>query len=345
MADYTYDGGYHSPVSNRAAPKRGGNAASMTNVAGAAASLALVVGVGVWSYGVLARDVSGVPVVQAATGPMRVAPEDPGGTLADHQGLSVNTVAGLGAAEGPAEQLLLAPVPSGLAAEDVATGAMLPAEETRATPTMAASLAQSGGNTLPQAGLDSADQILALAAQIAAESEPLLPLTPLEEGEAAPVVTSVQDASSSAALPEDDTAEEQASMAFTGPGLRQSLRPRTRPSGLQIASLGPVDAATVAAAVASVTQEIDASTLPAGTRLVQIGAFDSPETARSEWKRLETRFGEFLDGKGRVIQQAQSGGRTFFRLRAEGFEDLADARRFCAAFVAEKVDCIPVVTK
>jgi hypothetical protein len=28
-----------------------------------------------------------------------------------------------------------------------------------------------------------------------------------------------------------------------------------------------------------------------------------------------------------------------------GFDDLNDARRFCAAFVAERTDCIPVVTR
>jgi hypothetical protein len=32
-------------------------------------------------------------------------------------------------------------------------------------------------------------------------------------------------------------------------------------------------------------------------------------------------------------------------LRALGFEDLADARRFCSALVAEKAECIPVVTR
>ena len=49
--------------------------------------------------------------------------------------------------------------------------------------------------------------------------------------------------------------------------------------------------------------------------------------------------------KRRVIEKATSGGRTFYRLRAEGFADLPDARRFCAALVAEKADCIPVVTR
>ena len=58
---------------------------TITNWAGAAVSLALIVGIGVWGYKMLARDVSGVPVVRAASGkPMRVQPEDPGGSPAMH---------------------------------------------------------------------------------------------------------------------------------------------------------------------------------------------------------------------------------------------------------------------
>ena len=52
-----------------------------------------------------------------------------------------------------------------------------------------------------------------------------------------------------------------------------------------------------------------------------------------------------MDGKARVIERATSGGRIFYRLRAHGFADLSEARRFCAAFVAENADCIPVTTR
>ena len=90
---------------------------------------------------------------------------------------------------------------------------------------------------------------------------------------------------------------------------------------------------------------MDADTIPLGTRLAQLGAFDSAEVARAEWDRLAGRFGDFLDGKQRVIQRAESGGRTFYRLRAMGFADLGDARRFCSALVAERAECIPVVTR
>ena len=40
----------------------------LTNIAGAAMSVALVIGIGVWGYKLLVRDVTGIPVVRAAAG-------------------------------------------------------------------------------------------------------------------------------------------------------------------------------------------------------------------------------------------------------------------------------------
>ena len=55
-------------------------------------SLALVVGLGMWVWRIGTQDVTQVPVILAQNGPMRVQPEDPGGTQAPHQGLEVNDV-------------------------------------------------------------------------------------------------------------------------------------------------------------------------------------------------------------------------------------------------------------
>jgi hypothetical protein len=88
--------------------------------------------------------------------------------------------------------------------------------------------------------------------------------------------------------------------------------------------------------------EIDPAALEVGTRLVQFGAFGSDKEARAEWVRLSGRFGELMAGKAMVILAAESGGRTFYRLRAHGFDDEDDARRFCSALVAENASCIPV---
>jgi len=43
-------------------------AGALVNYAGAAVSLALIVGVGVWGYKLVVRDVSGIPVVRAMAG-------------------------------------------------------------------------------------------------------------------------------------------------------------------------------------------------------------------------------------------------------------------------------------
>jgi hypothetical protein len=78
---------------------------------------------------------------------------------------------------------------------------------------------------------------------------------------------------------------------------------------------------------------------------VQLGAFDSEAVARSEWDRLQSRFSDFLGDRQRLIQQARSGGRDFWRLRVAGFEDGDDARRFCAALQARDAACIPVTVR
>lgn len=337
MADFTYNGAGMAPVS--------GKMASVTNWAGAAISLALVAGIGVWGYKVIARDVSGVPIVQAMSGPMRVAPTDPGGTLADHQGLAVNAVAGNGAAAAPADKLMLAPRPAGLQAEDVALGALAPKSvEPAFQPSLAGNAKvvelDPSGAPIPEGDpLGGDDPLLALANAIAKQSKPLSPVAPSDGTQGDVMAALAALPAGTVVSPEPATKPKQPS--FDGPGLRRSLRPKVRPAGLsKVTRTAPAIAATVAPVT-----EIDPASLTPGTRLAQIGAFDSPEAARAEWTRLDAIFGDYLEGKARVIEKATSGGRVFYRLRAHGFEDLADSRRFCAAFVARDVDCIPAVAR
>ena len=319
----------------------------VTNLLGAAASLALIVGIGAWSYKLMVRDVSGVPVVRAIDGPMRVQPENPGGQQARHQGLSVNDVAAEGTAGAPADRLVLAPAPLELTVEDEALPSMVsqdagqvavaePVQALPSEPEMPTGVVSSdGGAPLEQIQLAAVEQ---LAAQLAEGVTPLQELAPVTER----VPESAEDVA--AALEAETEAEVEVEVAVATPvrvegGLGRSLRPKTRP-----ATLANVQTVAAVAAV-SAPAEIDPATIPAGTRLAQLGAYDSAETARSEWDRLQGRFGEYLEGKERVVQKAQSGGRTFYRLRAMGFADLSDARRFCSALVAEKAECIPVVTR
>ena len=81
-----------------------------------------------------------------------------------------------------------------------------------------------------------------------------------------------------------------------------------------------------------------------GSAVVQLGAFESKNLAKSEWQRFEKLLGSMLISKKMVVQKAESGGKIFYRLRASGFDDISDARQFCTA-ISDKVACIPVVTR
>lgn len=102
-----------------AAP-RTGRFSQLVNMAGAAATVVLIVGAAVWGYRLAVRDAHGVPVIQAMQNPMRVAPEDPGGLIANHSGLSVNRIAAAGTAGEVPDQIILAEPPLELTEEDVA---------------------------------------------------------------------------------------------------------------------------------------------------------------------------------------------------------------------------------
>ncbi|NOD63056.1 MULTISPECIES: SPOR domain-containing protein [unclassified Ruegeria] len=304
----------------------------IVNVLGAVASLALVAGVGVWGYQLVMRDVSGVPVVRAAEGPMRIQPENPGGTPADHQGLAVNAVAAEGTAAAPADRLILAPRPVSLTDEDLPGGDLKPTPalhvvEEPITTQEAARLRQSAVDALVA-------ELAGEAAKTQQEFEDGTQVASLATPEEEPAI---DPADFAAALPDPAIAEL--------PGVRRSLRPVKRPARSQISPSEASEGAINAAVKAAVGLDVDPDTLAKGTRLAQLGAYDSTQVAQAEWDRLSGRFGEYMDGKQRVIQKTSSGGRTFYRLRVLGFEDLSASRQFCAALVAQGVDCIPVAVR
>jgi hypothetical protein len=300
---------------------------SVVSYAGAGLSLALMVGVGIWGYNLIMRDVSGVPVVRAAAGEMRMLPEQPGGSVALNAGLAVNELVAEGEAAPPEDRLVLAPGQVDLEDEDLDVALADPAEPADAAESAAPVETAEAAPEQPM----TAEEILALADEIAAGIEPLAPAEEAEEvAEVQLSVTGAADAEAPGVIP------------ASVPGVVRSLRPAARPAR-QLAAVQPVSAAPAPEQVvqASLTTE----DIPVGTRLVQLGAYESAEIAASEWQRLSGRFGDYMGDKDRVIQRATSAGRTFYRLRAMGFADLSDARRFCSALVAEGADCIPVVVR
>lgn len=280
--------------------------ASAMNWLGAGLSLALIGGVALWGYQLLVRDVTGVPVVRALEGPMRIAPEDPGGSRAAFQGLAVNEIAAEGTAAEPPEMVVLAPPAPELAEEDRALAALLPDE--------------------PDAPLPAVTETRKVSAIDLAVAEAL--------GESPLVMLASASADEVEALSNPDVIP--ASVA----GVARSPRPEPRPEGRIAAQVASLEPTLPAAAFGGI--DADPAAIEPGARLVQLGAFPTEDVARQEWDRIASRFGDFMADKKRVIQEAEAGGRRFYRLRVLGFEDLSDSRRFCAVLIAGEASCIPV---
>jgi hypothetical protein len=175
------------------------NPAAYANIVGAFISLAVFVGIVTWGAKTVLRDSSGVPVVRALEGPARVAPEDPGGLLVAHQGLTVNEVAGSQITVAADDPLQLAPRPINLQAEDQPIQPVVDHENATATAPAAV--------VLPEPEMDAAEALVidetaeSLAAMLAAGTD----TAPVKEP-------------ASAVIP-----------ASAGGGPIQSLRPRLRP--------------------------------------------------------------------------------------------------------------------
>ncbi len=292
MATMELEGAYGHPADEASGAVAGTRArlGRLMNLCAAGVSVTLIAGLAVWAYQLAVRDVSGIPVVRALEGPMRVLPAEPGGLETAHQGLAVNRVAEAGEAAPLPDAVILAPRSVDLEPEDVTLAAL------RGTP------------------------------RIEAAPEPAEPTADAVARAAASAVFSLD------AIPADV------------PGIAVSPRPRPRPGGDPVLRMAAASA-TDAIAGPLTPAEVDPRGLSVGTRLVQFGAYDTAEEARAAWEALQDKFGNLLEGKGRVIEEAASGGVSFWRLRAAGFADLAEARRFCAAFIAERTDCIPVVVR
>lgn len=300
---------------------------------GAALSVALVLGTVVWGYKLAMRQIHGVPAIAAPEGPARIAPDNPGGELADHQGLAVNMIAAIGEAEGAADLLVLAPKPMELAPDDGASDQL--------AVTSGAPLAPPAVAPGPNAGtVQPSTTLLAMRPADGQLAEPLPEAAPepvlspdLEPIEAGSIEAALLEAGVALPGSEIDPGE---LVSANVPGVSASLIPLRKPAALIQAAL------QVAAPV--VTTEVDPASLVPGETLAQIGSYETAAEAKLEWDAAVARFGALFDGKGRVIQAAESGGRSFFRLRVAGFPDRDDARRFCSALKSGG-QCVPVTVR
>jgi len=302
MADVEYD--FHDESDPGAPSGRLAETGRMlANWFGALLSVGLVGGLGVWGYELTQREVGNVPVLRALEGPMRVAPDDPGGLAAAHQGLAVTEVPASGGVAEPAETVALAPQPAGLAPEDRPQAELR--QDERAAP-------------VPRAG------------QTPVAAPAVLELPPSEPVDVAALIR----------LAEADAARNDSLRVIPAslPGVSLSPRPAPRPASADVVARA---APAVLSEPLARAAEVTAAALPPGAVVAQLGAYDTPDELEHAWRGLIDGHASLLDGRQRLVQRAGSGARAIWRLRLAGFEDRDEARRFCAAMRNRGADCVP----
>ena len=333
--------------------------ARLLNYLGAVVSVMLMIGLLVWSYNLVTRDVSTVPVIRALAGESRVTPENPGGKATSHAGLAVNEVPA-GVAAPPSPEIAIAPAAAGLADEDVAMGEL-------------GAVARTPGALSELAPQSATPQIVAMpdadAARMAAEARAAedaaaretASLVDADDASApaadAPVDRAVTDLDG-APLADQSDAINAALLAAAeipaqaSPLVAASSRPTPRPQRMAANSSAPSKVATQEtaapapktkpeAAPVQAAKTIAPDSLPSGSMVVQIGAFDSDDLARGEWSRVSGKNAGLFSGKSQIVQKTERNGRAFWRLRVAGFGSRDEARDFCASLKAKGTDCIP----
>lgn len=328
--------------------------ARVTHYMGAVASVALMVGLMAWGWQLVSRDVSGVPVIRAVQGEARTTAEEPGGQLTNHTGLAVNSVAG-GQVLSPTDQVAIAPAPVDLSADDVAMGELGATAHEPSNPSETP-LTFAGEPIVPLSDSEAralADAQAAAAAERAladqAVNQAAIIDAPATEGPVTEVVTDENGLPAQSAAIAEALAQAQAE---ANPGVVvASVRPTPRPRVTRVAAAPAAAAAQTAVAEAPAPAPDRPEAAPAPTPapvasnsasgpVVQVGAFDSDSIANGEWQRLAGRNGGLFSGKSPVIQEHQSNGRTFWRLRVAGFDSLSEARQFCSALQSSGTDCL-----
>ena len=78
-----------------------------------------------------------------------------------------------------------------------------------------------------------------------------------------------------------------------------------------------------------------------GSHVVQIGAFRSNADAMAQWSRIQSRLGDYADGKSPDVERADLGDRgVYHRLRIGPFNSSGEASDYCAGLKERGQDCL-----
>ena len=289
---------------------------SIFSIFGAVISLNLILWAGYWTYNIISRDINGIPIVAAQPGPLRVAPDTPGGIEAENIELAVTKIASQELPPNP-KAVELAPSTEKLTPDDLTIF-----QATRQKKIIDR-----------QAALNNQIHLGVIEPNLSKEIsfEPVNTVT----NTANYSITEHQSelVAAALALALKPSADNLIANAVAQNKFKQ-IKPRLRPGSLLEAIVSTTET-VIRPALASVET---------GLAVVQFGTFATETVAFEEWDRLSKNLSVILDGRPKYVERIKRNGNEIYRLRLGGFVNIDDASRFCSAVISQE-NCVPVIAK
>ena len=294
------------------------NKLSVISILGAIISVNLMLWAGYWAYNIISRDINGIPIVAAQPGPLRVAPDFPGGIEAENIELAVTKIASQELPPNP-QAVELAPSTAKLVDDDITIYQALKQKKLIDNHTIKI---QQGHDEITETELFNE-----------------LSFGTLKPSSLTANYTIVDNQSelvaAALALALKPSSQSTANSAISANINSWTMKPRPRPGSL-LAKSSLFKNPNVILPVLGIVER--------GLAVVQFGTFETEEVAFSEWGRLSKNFAVILDSRPKYVERIQRNGNEIYRLRLGGFANLDDANRFCSAVISEE-NCVPVIAK
>ena len=274
-----------------------------------------------WNRGDLSP--AALPVISAADTPVKERPADEGGLAIPHLDKAVLND-GLDSGEGQQVEHLLPP-PEEPKTLEIQTATVETAQEAESSipSTTGETLTVTGG---PAAAATSSSEELSEAETTTALGEPAPVLAPASESESEPEIVEVEEA---------PTAIEE-----------QPVTTIVQEDSGAVEETAPLETSDGGSETPKVTQQAEepaekVAELPVdGGFIVQLAALQEPGKIDGEWRRLQKSFPSLLGDMELIVEKADVGGKTFYRLQTGPFPTKATAEDICAQLRVKKQACI-----
>ena len=289
---------------------------SIFSIFGAVISLNLILWAGYWTYNIISRDINGIPIVAAQPGPLRVAPDTPGGIEAENIELAVTKIASQELPPNP-KAVELAPSTEKLTPDDLTIFQAIRQKkiiDRQAALNNQIHLGVIEPNNSKEISLEPVNTVTNTANYSITENQSELVAAAL-------------------ALALKPSADNLIGSAVAQNKFKQ-IKPRLRPGSLLEVRVSTTET-VMRPALASVET---------GLAVVQFGTFATETVAFEEWDRLSKNLSVILDGRPKYVERIKRNGNEIYRLRLGGFVNIDDASRFCSAVISQE-NCVPVIAK